>query len=340
MNIVIMIVSAMLILTGLVVAHEFGHYLAAKKRGIEVAEFSIGFGPRLIKWYRNGTEFSFRPILFGGFVRFTDDVEQSPKPGDFRSASLLSRFITIISGPAMNILVAFILAVIMLMSASEAQGMQISEVEDGAPAQQIGLQEGDVIKTMNGVDMLFFSSDWQEYLLSEKGDTLDMTIVRDGQEMEFSVPFEQNEEGQQTIGVLMEPHAYNFFEAIGLSFRWLGEQMGAIFNALGGLFSGGESAGEVAGIVGTVVVVGNVVQYGTAGLLIMLIAMISINLAIINLFPLPALDGGKLLMLGIEKVRKKPVSERIEGILNFCGFVFIMGLAVVLVVQDIFRLAG
>ena len=107
----------MLILTGLVVAHEWGHYLVAKKQGIKVAEFVIGFGPRLFKWYRGGTEFSFRPFLFGGYVKFADDVEKEPAPGDFRAAPLKARFLTILAGPVMIVLLAFVLTVIMLMTA-------------------------------------------------------------------------------------------------------------------------------------------------------------------------------------------------------------------------------
>ncbi len=339
MQIVILIVSAMLILTGLVVVHELGHYLVAKKRGIQVAEFAIGFGPRLIKWHRGETEFSFRPLLFGGFVKFADDVEKQPGPGDFRAASLKSRVLTILAGPVMNVLLAFVLVVIMLMSASEFQAVKIAAVQPNSPAAAAGLEAGDVIREMNGVEMNFYASGLQQYAQTQKGDSVPVQVERDGSVMSYEVPFgAENEE--KLIGITMQPSPHSFFEAIGLSFEWLGEQMGAILSALGKLFFMGQGIENMSGIVGTAVVVGNVVQYGTYGLVLMLIALISVNLAIINLLPIPALDGGKIVLYAVEGVRKKPAPEKVEGILNFIGLALIMGLAVFMVFQDIGRLMG
>lgn len=341
MQIVLIILYAMLVLTGLVVAHEYGHYIMAKKMGIKVAEFSVGFGPRLLKWRRGETEFSFRPILFGGYVKFNDDLdpEAPPQEGDFRTAPLKARCLTAVAGPAMNVVVAFVLAVVMLMIAPEFQGVRVHEVTADSPAAAAGIEAGDVIKQMNGIDMDFYSSSIAEYQASVKGDTMELVLDRDGQRVETTVHFDPAAE-EKVMGFTMETKPYNFFEACALSFKWLWERTVEIFEALGNLFFRGQGIENMSGIVGTTVIVGNVVSYGSLGLIFMVIALISINLAIVNMLPIPALDGGKLVLYGVEAIRKKQTPLMVEGIMNFAGMAAIMGLAVFLIFQDIGRLMG
>ncbi len=341
MQVVISIVITLLVLTVLVVAHEFGHYIVAKKRGIKVAEFAIGFGPRLIKWRRNETEFSIRPFFIGGFNKFADDEEKDPVPGDFRAASLKSRFLTIIAGPAMNVIVAVILSVIVLMAAGTNQ-ISIHSVTQGMPAQQAGIMEGDIIKNYNGVQ-IDLQYDWQDAMNSEKtGDSLLLVIERDGQEMTLDVPYVQNADGQKVIGIEINPYGpiktFNFFEAVGLSFKWLFLVMREMLQALGQLFFMGQGIQNMAGIVGVTQMVGTVAISGGFYSLLSLSALLSVNLAIVNLLPIPALDGGKIVLYAVEGIRKKPASPKVEGALNLIGMVLIFGLAIFLVFQDVHRL--
>lgn len=340
MHIVWMILSAMLILTGLVAVHEYGHYMVAKKRGIKVPQFSIGFGPKLFTWQRGETEFSIRPLLLGGYVAFADDVESSePAEGDFRTAPLSSRAMVAAAGPVMNVLVAACLAVIMLFTAAEFHAVRIASVEPGSPAEAAGLREGDIIQTANGVDFDFYSAALQQYQATPRGESMEVNVRRGDETIHTEVVF-QSEDEEKLMGVQMEPAPHGFLESIGLAFRWLGEQTTLIFDVLGDLFFRGSGVENMTGIVGTTVVVGSVVQYGNAGLILMLVAVISINLAIVNLLPIPALDGGKLLMYGIEGISKKAVPMRVEGILNLAGMAVIMTFAGYLVFQDIARLAA
>ncbi len=335
MQIVIMVVSTILILCALVVAHEFGHYIAAKKRGIRVSEFAIGFGPRLIKWHRNGTEFSIRPFLIGGFNKFPDDMEDSvPKEGDFRSASLKSRFLTIVAGPLMNIILAVVVTAILLMTVGDHQPV-VQTVTLGSTAYGAGIQEGDVIKKMNGVNIDFYY-DMQDVAGAGKGDSLKITVERGGEQVSYDIPYMPGEEKVTGINYLFEPVQFNFFEAIGLSFKWLFLQMREILKALGGVFFMGQTQ-NVGGIVMTAAVVGQAVQSGIATVM-QLVALISVNLAIVNLLPIPALDGGKLVMYAVEGIRKKPAPEKLEGALNLIGFMLLIGLSVFLVFQDVGRL--
>lgn len=342
MQIFLMIVYALLVLTGLIVVHEYGHYRAAKRSGIKVDEFAIGFGPKLIKWKRGETEFSFRPVLLGGFCRFADDLEdenREPRAGDFRTAPMRARVRTVIAGPLMNAVLAVLLAFIMILVAPEAQGVQIQEVAPDSPAAAAGLQEGDAIRSMNGVDMTFYYSGMGEYQQSAKGDTMEVVVERDGRTETAEIVFPAGD-GEKIMGITMTSHPYNAFEAIGLSFKWLWDRTAEIFGALGNLFFRGQGVENMTGIVGLTVVVGSVVQAGALGMILMIVALISINLAIVNLLPIPALDGGKLLMYAIEGARKKPVSITAEGVMNLIGMVAIMGFAAFLVVQDVGRFMG
>ncbi|MEA5002063.1 MAG: M50 family metallopeptidase [Christensenella sp.] len=346
MQIVLSIIVTLLVLTGLVVAHEFGHYIVAKKNGIKVTEFAIGFGPKLIKWYRNGTEFSIRPFFVGGFNKFADDEEKDPEPGDFRAASLKSRFLTIIAGPAMNILVAIILSTVILMTAGDFQinpnpqfTVQVQGTEQSSPAETSGILPGDVVRSMNGIE-IHDNASWNEAISADSGDTRSVVLVRDGQEIKLEVPFSgTSEDGSKLIGmnVQAEPVKYNFFEAVGMSFQWLFLMMGQMFTALGQLFFMGQGLENMAGIVGVVQIVGQVIPYGLVSILT-LSALLSVNLAIINLLPIPALDGGKIVLYAVEGIRKKPAPIKVEGILNLIGMVLVFGLAIFLVFQDVSRL--
>lgn len=339
MQIFLMILYAMLVLTVLIVVHEYGHYKAAKRNGIRVEEFSIGFGPRLVKWYRNGTQFTIRPILLGGYTKFPDDVDgedRAPKEGDFRAATLGARAKTIIAGPAMNALLAVVLAVIMLLAAPEFQGVRIRSVEPDSPAQAAGLQPGDILKTMNGVDMDFYYTAVQEYQASQKGTVMPVAVERGGERIETEIVFPEGS-GEKIMGITMETQPYNFFEAVGLSFKWLWQRTAEVLSSLGNLIFRGQGVENMTGIVGLTVVVGSVVQAGTLGMILMIVSLISINLAVVNLLPIPALDGGKLILYAVEGVRKKPASVTAEGVMNLIGMVAIMGFAVFLVFQDIGR---
>lgn len=341
MQIFVSITTTLLVLTALIVVHEFGHYIAAKKSGIKVTGFSIGFGPKLIKWNRNETEFAIRPLFVGGYVKFPDDIESEPKPGDLRSASLKSRFLTILSGPVMNIILAIILVTILLMGVG-GYTLYVGDVVPGSSAEQAGIKSGDRLLKLDGVN-LDLDLDFAELQRVEKKDVSQITIERDGKTFDLEVPYQQTDQGKM-IGITFQadrdirPTELNFFQAFGLSFKWIGLQMSAIFNALGEVFTGHTE--NLSGIVGTTQVVGEVATNPTYGweTMIALIAIISINLAIVNLLPLPALDGGKIVMYTVEGIRKKPVSETVEGALNLIGFIFLIGLSVFLVFQDISRL--
>jgi len=339
LDIALTIITGLLMLTLFVVVHEWGHYIVAKKSGITVLEFSIGFGPAIAKWHRNGTQISIRCLPFGGYNKFFGEDEEDAKiPGAFNNASVSKRFFTVLAGPVMNVLLAFVLAVSFLCFYGDAKVL-VGSVEPGSPAQTAGLQPGDELVLLNGVK-IDFMLDMEAALTSTQGDESQVTVLRDGQKYSYIIPYKAD--GTKKIGISQlsyERKTYSFFEAVALSFKWMYLLVKEMLSILGGLVFMGKGVENLAGPVGTISIIGSVARMGFENVL-RLASLISVNLAVINLLPLPALDGGKIVMLGVEAARKKPVPLRLEAIFNTIGFVLIIGFAVFLTFQDIIRLQG
>lgn len=338
MDIALTVILGLLLLTLFVVVHEWGHYIVAKKCGITVLEFAIGFGPAIAKWRRGGTQFSIRCLPIGGFCKFFgDDEGDEKKPGAFNFVSVSKRIYTVLAGPVMNILLAFILAVAFLCLYGDAQPV-ITSLQEGSPAQQAGLQPGDVITKLNGVQ-IDFMLDLQEAANNTEGSSSLTTVERDGKSYTYNIPYKTD--GSHRIGIeyQFERKTFSFFEAVALSFKWMFLLVKEMLGILGALIFTGHGVENLAGPVGTINIIGQVAKTGFENIL-RLASLISVNLAVINLIPFPALDGGKILLLGVEAVRKKPVPLNVEAILNTIGFVLIFGFAIYLTFQDVSRLTG
>ncbi len=338
MDIALTVIFGLLLLTLFVVVHEWGHYIVAKRSGISVLEFAIGFGPAIAKWNRNGTQFSIRCLPIGGFCKFFgDDEGDEKKPGAFNFAPVSKRIYTVLAGPVMNILLAFVLAVTFLCIYGDAQPV-ITSVGENTPAQAAGLQPGDVITRINGVN-IDFMLDMQEASLKKDGESSLTTVERDGKQYTFNIPYKADGSKQIGIEYQFERKTFTFFEAIALSFKWMFLLVKEMLSILGALIFTGKGVENLAGPVGTINIIGQVAKTGFENIL-RLASLISVNLAVINLIPFPALDGGKIVLLGVEAARKKPVPIRVEAILNTIGFVLIFGFAIYLTFQDVTRLTG
>lgn len=339
MEILWTIIIGLLLLTLFVVVHEWGHFMAAKKAGIRILEFSVGMGPVLFKRMRGGTQFSVRCLPIGGFVRFYgDEEENSKKPGAFMAAPIMSRLRTFIAGPAMNFLLAFVLAIVFLCFYGDYQPV-IYSVESGSPAQTAGLQPGDTITELNGI-RVDFMLDMQSALSNTDGESSRVTISRDGRKYSFDIPYKAD--GSKKIGISgisYDRKVFTLSEALLLSFKWMFSLVREMVAILGTLIFTGQGVQNLAGPVGTISIIGQVVQTGFENIL-RLASLISINLAVINLLPFPALDGGQIVLLGVEAARRKPVPLRVVGMLNTIGLVLIFAFAVYLTFQDIGRLTG
>ncbi len=450
-------ILAFLVLSIVIMIHEFGHFIVAKASGVVVKEFSLGMGPRILKFTKNGTMYSLKLFLFGGSCQMLgedEDVlpstestkeegssqtvgegENSEPEGSFNSKSVWKRIAIIAAGPIFNFLLAFVFSIVLIGTVGYEPCIVYNVDEDSA-AYEAGLEPGDVIKEINGADTTFYG-DYSMYLLLNEGTKikadkeLELTIERDGREMVISYIPEYVDEDVYQMGIYYNPedalisevmedsaaeagglkkgdiivsidgtkivngnditdliqasdgnemdivvkrdgeevalkvtaktvhstyYDYGFnlsgerlkvgpLETVGYSFKQVGYWIKQVFNSFRLLFKGVATVNDMSGPVGIVSAIGDVVEesksdgafYVFLNLLNWMI-MISANLGVMNLLPIPALDGGRLTFLFIEAVRGKPISREKEGMVHFVGIVLLMILMVVIMFNDIRKL--
>ncbi len=345
---VVSILLFLLIFCILVVSHEFGHYIVGKKNGIHATEFFIGVGPKLFKWNHDNTEFSVRLLPFGGACVFEglDEVEEKalaePKEGSFLKATVWQRFATTIAGPLFNVILAYIMGVIMA-SVSGAVIPQIREVLADSGAEEAGLMPGDIIVKLNGhsihlANEVSFTSFYSE------GDPMKITVKRNGEKLSFVVTPKYDEEaGRYYIGITNGQYIeLNAVESLKYGFYNVEYILRSTVEGLRMLFGGRLGKDDLAGPVGMVQLVDeNVDYYKQYGVLPVVMSMINLcmllsaNLAVMNIIPIPGLDGGRLLLLIIELIRGKPIPPEKEGYVNLVGMLFILALSVFILFNDI-----
>lgn len=335
------IIGGLLMLTLLVVVHEFGHFTVGRACDMKIEEFAAGFGPKLLSKVKNGIRYSIRALPLGGFVQFygEDSDEAGSEPRAFNNRPIWQRFLTLLAGPAMNILMAFVITVGVLVGFGDFVPA-IASVEEGMPAAEVGLQVGDRIVSVDG-KRIDFAMEFSGIDLTKSGDSVRLGVERGGQELEYEVPFQYSEEeGRNMIGIRYSTDTrqrFGFFEAIGLSFKWMYLIIAEMLSFLGNLIFRGQGVEGLAGPVGTIGLVSQAVRSGPEVILRMA-TLLSINLGIMNLLPIPGLDGGRILLLGIEKLRGKPLPQNKEGLINLIGMGLMFLLMIFLTYQDIVRL--
>ena len=333
------VVLALLLLGVLIIAHEAGHFWAARACGIGVQEFSMGMGPLIAKWKsRKGTQFSVRLLPIGGFCQFYGEDEDEPDPRAFNNQAVWKRAVTVASGPLMNFLVAF-LVIVLFMSVIGINTIvpKIAQVEENAQA--AGLQVGDTIVSVNGAEMTNYQQISQAIAASE-GNDVTLGVKRSKEELSLTLtPFYDEEAGRFRVGFSFgqERVRTSVLTSIPFSVQYNVESVKLILSTLKDLIFKGQGVDDVTGPVGTVYVIQEVTQQGGLDVYLELIALISVNLGVMNLLPIPGLDGSRLLFLLIEAVRRKPVKREWEGAIHAAGFILLMGLMVLLTYKDIMR---
>ena len=363
------IILAILLLAILIVAHEFGHFMAARLMKIDVREFSVGFGPKLAGWKsrKYETTFAIRAIPMGGYCSFygEDDAtgESKDDPRNFAKHSVWKRMFVILMGPVMNFILAFLAAIVLIWCAGvtvptekEEYDPFIQEVLASGPAHDAGLKAGDQVIEINGRQMLDGTMDTLLNTISgwkEEDGPLEMTILRGGETIRTSVTPAWNEEAQKMqIGVFIngyrrtETISAGFFGGIREAWNMCTNAGGAILRALKNLVTKGEGLEDTAGPVGIVSVIssevaGQVQQGGVgAGIstFVQLLILISINLGLMNLLPIPGLDGSRLIFGIIEVIRGKPVPPQKEAMVHLVGMGLLLALMVFFTFRDVMRL--
>lgn len=332
------ILAALLVLSVFVVVHELGHFVAGRLLGFTVLEFAVGMGPAILKKEKNGITYSLRAFPIGGMCRFYGEDEEAKDGRSFASHPVWKRIIVVAAGPVMNILTAILFAVVSLMSYGVYVDVPtVQELSsETAPAAVAGIEPGDVLYAING-DVIESYEETSELILGASGAEMTITVQRDGKLVDLIVRDFYNEaEGRNLIGITYGygRERYGLFKAIGSSFRYVWDIFVEMARFIGSIFTQGVQAGDVVGPVGTVTIIGQAVRTGFETVLYLAV-LISVNLAFMNLLPLPALDGGRLVFLVIEAIRRKPVPPEKEGMVHFAGLVLLMLLMVYLTVSDV-----
>lgn len=317
----------------LVFIHEFGHFITAKLSGIIVHEFALGMGPKLLNWKGKETTYSLRLLPIGGYVRMEGEDEASDNPGAFNAKSPWKRLAVIVAGPFMN----FVLAIVIITGLFMAQGFPVNKigglVEGDFPAQKAGLLVGDEIVEIDGQAI----KSWNEVvdkITEASDDQLEISIKREGAILNVKLDATREEKtGRRIIGILPAIQR-SFFLSLKNAFLAVGFIIKLILGFLVSLLMGQGDLSQVSGPVGIYKAVGEASQAG-GWKIFDLTAMLSINLGLINLLPLPALDGGRILFILIELLRGKPVDAEKEGFVHLVGFVLLMSLMILLVFKDL-----
>jgi len=348
MLVFIAIIAFLGILAVLIIAHELGHLITAKLAGVTVEEFGIGFPPRLLSFQRGGTLYSLNAIPLGGFVKMAG--EEDPKiAGSLASKSIPVRLLALSAGSLMNLLLPLLLfSVAFMVPHNVIYGqVQVDEVAANSPAARTGIVAGDTILEVNG-NQVGNTGDVQRHIQLNLGQPVTLLVqhVDDTVEEVRATPRWQPPEEEGAIGVgvrTVSPtvvrQSFPFWQAIPMGVRECVETFVLFKNGIISMVIG-SAPRIVAGPVGIAQLTGEVAQAGLSPLL-EFAAFLSINLAIINLLPLPALDGGRIAFVLLEWVRRgKRIPARIEGVIHMAGFALLIGFILLVTYQDIIRIVS
>lgn len=335
-----------------VIAHEFGHFLLAKANGIHVVEFAVGMGPTICGFKKKGTKYSLKLFPIGGACMFEGEDGLAEKDGEetegsFQKASVWGRISTVVAGPVFNFILAIIIAFIMVNMTDiiAIRDPVATQVVEGGGAQLAGMQDGDEIISINGERLRLYQEISLYMQASYSGGDIKVVYERDGTRYTTMLTPQLDEAtGAYMLGVInadyVEPKG---FETLKYAWYEMRYSVKATYKSLGMIFRGKVSRKDVAGPVGIAVnVVGKTYEsakdYGWQSVLLSMLnitLMLSVNLGILNLLPIPALDGGRLVFLFLEIIRGKPIPPEKEGMVHFAGLMFFMVLMVFIFFNDL-----
>lgn len=335
------ILLAILMFVIIIILHEFGHFITAKLLGVRVNEFSVGFGPKLFSKKGKETTYSVRAIPFGGFCAMEGEDEESNDPRAFGNKKPWRRFIIVAAGATFNLILGFVIAVLMTIPQERYATTTIGKFEDGAVSCNYGLQVNDEIVAANGRKIYCFS-DLSYMLASAKYGKLDFTVLRDGKKVELkNVTFnlEPLDDGNNYISLDFRVYGEEktFTNTLKYAAKTTVSYGRIVYMSLYDMITGKFKINQMSGPVGITAAVSQATRQSVWNILYYA-CIITVNLGIMNLLPLPALDGGRLLFILIEMIRRKPISAKYEGLVHTIGFVILFGLIILITFNDILNL--
>ncbi|MFA5362303.1 MAG: RIP metalloprotease RseP [Candidatus Omnitrophota bacterium] len=346
------VIVYILILSILIVVHEFGHFIAARKMGVKVERFSIGFGPRLYSRKGKETEFTLCVIPFGGFVKLTGENAGECQGGadEFMTKPVWRRFVVLFSGVCLNYLLGIFCLWLVFMMGYPRLLANVGTVKEGYGAQQAGIRAGDAIVGIDGKKLRFFDELQEAVYKKSGGDTVKLAVQRAGKDYVFDVRVKAEEvtdafSQKVKIGLIGISPAeasinvrHGFFESMPLAVRKSLDATGLIYKALWRVVTGKMSfRSSMTGPLGIFDITAKAVKVGL-GAVINVMAVLSISLAVFNMLPLPALDGGYIFLLLVEKIRGRGLSQRSEKVFFQAGVTLLITLTVFVFYNDLVRL--
>ena len=339
------IIVALIIFSAIIIFHELGHFLLAKKNGIGVTEFALGMGPNLFSIKKGETQYCLKALPIGGLCAMVGEDTDDLSENSFNSKSVWQRISVVAAGPVFNFILAFIFSVILVAIVGYDTPV-VYKTENYGPAYEAGILAGDVIKEVNGKKIYMFKEFRTEILMNEAGEPMTLVLERDGEEYTTIVTPELAEDGSYKMQIYGGAYAKTgLFETLKYGILEIRYWITTTVKSLGMLVTGGVSADNVSGPVGIVTMIDDTYQeaaaYGWLDVVLNMMnigIMLSANLGVMNLLPIPALDGGRLVFLVIEAIRGKPIPPEKEGWVHTAGFVLLMGLMVFILYNDLVKL--
>ncbi len=350
------VVAFLVVLSIVVFVHEWGHYWVARRNGVHVEAFSIGFGPELFGWQdRSGTRWRVAAIPLGGYVKMLGDADATSATSDprtrnldasFPGKSVWQRMAIVFAGPGANFLFAILaLALLLALAGRPVLLPVVGEVRDDGPAAAAGLEAGDRILAIDGVEVATFA-DLQRIVADAGSEPLTLLVDRAGAvfDLDLTPRLETVGEGEAAasrplIGIVAAPPVFERVNPLYAPLdatRQVVSMIGDILVAVGQILTGSRGVDELGGPLRIAELSGEAARLGVAEFT-WLIVVLSVNLGLINLFPIPMLDGGHLVMYAVEAVRGRPLAERVQEIAFRVGLALVLGLMVFVTWNDIMR---
>lgn len=374
---VLKILAALCIFGIIIMIHEFGHFIVAKWMKVKVNEFAIGMGPKLVSWGKGETKYSLRLLPLGGFCAMEGEDEDAPTPaamggnadrepsentsasgnGSFAEKPVWRRVLIVIAGAAMNLLLGFVVLAVafgcFVKPAADGNvyfnSVTVAALPEDASSYKTGLRPGDTILQVDG-DFIITDLDLTMIMQSDADGVFDMTVRRNGQKVDLkgvTFPLVKDEEtGTRYLKYefVVKGIPRNVLSTLAQAGKMEGTMTVMVWRSLGDLLTGTYGLNDLSGPVGTVDYIGDAVSQASSmeGIynLLQMVALITINVGVFNLLPLPALDGGRLLFLVFEGITRKKVPAKFEGIVHFIGLILLFGLMIFVTFGDIRRLIG
>ena len=351
----IYILVAILIFGVLIAVHEWGHYIAARICGVTVHEFAIGMGPKLYHKERNGCLYTIRALPIGGFCALEGEEEESDDPHSLNNQGFWKKVFIFAAGALMNFFIGFLVILLLYANVQAFRTAEITSFYEGCPYEsEEGLQQGDILYRIDGHRIYLFS-DVSLFLSRGNGETFDLEVLRDGEKVvleDFPMTMQTYEEAdgstftgyglrfggveEATVWAKLRVSWYNAIDFVRMT--WLG---------LSDLVTGSAGVEDLSGPVGIVSTISQVGEASATAVdavfnIAYLAALIAVNLAVLNLLPIPALDGCKILFVTVNAIAmllfKRQIPAKYENYIHAAGFIFLMGLSLLVAFQDVWKL--